>query len=98
MSERRTTLVCYDIRNPKRLRQVHKTMKAHGEPLQYSVFLCELDRMQRENLLARLQPQIDSTVDCVLLIDLGAITGRMSERIQHLGKRPKDPHRGPRIL
>lgn len=32
---RRCYLVCYDIRDPKRLRRTHKLMKAYGEPLQY---------------------------------------------------------------
>ena len=31
---RRCYLVCYDIRDPKRLRRVHKTMKGYGESWQ----------------------------------------------------------------
>ena len=30
--------MAYDVSDPKRLRKVHKTMSAWGEPLQYSVF------------------------------------------------------------
>jgi CRISPR-associated protein Cas2 len=39
---RRSYLVCYDIRDPKRWRRVFKVMKAHGEHWQYSVFFCVL--------------------------------------------------------
>ena len=44
---RRRYVVAYDIREPKRLRQVHSAMKAFGYPLQYSVFVCDLDGMER---------------------------------------------------
>ncbi|MCL4742191.1 MAG: CRISPR-associated endonuclease Cas2 [Phycisphaerales bacterium] len=32
---RRCYLVCYDVRHDKRLRRIHKLMKAYGEPWQY---------------------------------------------------------------
>lgn len=51
---RRCYLVCYDVRDPKRLRRAHKVMKAYGEPWQYSVFYCTLkpiDRVRLENAL-----------------------------------------------
>ena len=35
---RRCCLVCYDIREPKRLRFVHKMLRGYDEPWQYSVF------------------------------------------------------------
>ena len=37
---RNTYLVCYDIRDDKRLRKVHKTMRDFGDHLQYSIFEC----------------------------------------------------------
>ena len=39
---RSSYLVCYDISNDKRLRQVFKTMRGYGDHLQYSVFECQL--------------------------------------------------------
>jgi len=33
-------LVAYDVRQPRRLRRVHRVLKARGLPVQYSVFLC----------------------------------------------------------
>jgi len=47
---RRCYLVCYDIRDPKRLRKVHRLMKAYGEPWQYSVFYCTLKAIDRVRL------------------------------------------------
>lgn len=31
-------LVCYDVRDPRRLQRVHRHLLAVGIPLQYSVF------------------------------------------------------------
>lgn len=35
-------LLAYDIRDPRRLRRVHKVATAFGTALQYSVFVCDL--------------------------------------------------------
>ena len=49
---RRSYLVCYDVRDPKRLRKVHRVMKAYGEAWQYSVFWCTLWAVDRERMEA----------------------------------------------
>ena len=36
-------LLCYDIRDPKRLQKVHREVKKVGMPLQYSVFYIEMN-------------------------------------------------------
>ena len=38
--------VSYDISDAKRLRRVHKTVKDFGRPIQYSVFICDLDPIE----------------------------------------------------
>lgn len=68
---RRRFLVCYDISDPKRLRKVHKTMKGYGEPLQYSVFCCELNRRERVELDGDLSEIIHHRDDRILIVDLG---------------------------
>jgi len=37
-------LVCYDVADDKRLRKTYKKMRGFGDPVQYSVFRCELRR------------------------------------------------------
>jgi len=39
---RRVYLVCYDVSDAKRLRRTHKKMCGFGDPVQYSIFRCEL--------------------------------------------------------
>ena len=39
-------LICYDVRDPKRLRKTAKHMEGYGERMQYSVFRCWLTPRQ----------------------------------------------------
>jgi CRISPR-associated protein Cas2 len=51
MSEpRHIYLMAYDVTDPKRLRKVHKTMRAWGDPLQYSVFKVRCTARELEEL------------------------------------------------
>lgn len=68
---RRCYLVCYDIRNDKRLRRTHKLMKAYGEPWQYSVFYCTLKPIDRVRLENDLKEILNLKEDQVLIVDLG---------------------------
>jgi len=77
----------YDICDPKRLRLVHKTMLGYGEPLQYSVFCCDLSASERIMLISDLSPIIDHREDQVMLINIGPAEARGKESIETLGKR-----------
>lgn len=79
-------LVCYDISNNRRLRQVYKTMRGAGEHIQLSVFRCELSARQKVELMAALSMIIDHTEDQVLFVDLGPAEGRASDCFHALGK------------
>ena len=82
-------IVSYDICDPKRLRLVHKTMLGYGEPLQYSVFCCDLSSSERIMLISDLSPIIDHREDQVMLINIGPAEARGKESIETLGKRLK---------
>ena len=79
-------LVCYDISDPKRLQRVFKKMKGFGDPLQYSVFQCDLSSMQRIMLESDLTEIINLTEDRVLIVDLGPSAGRGGKCFTTLGK------------
>jgi CRISPR-associated protein Cas2 len=79
-------LVAYDIRDPVRLRRVHKKMKGFGFPMQYSVFLCDLNAAERLRLLQELTEIIDS-VDCVAVVELGDPADQRA--FTYLGPRPQ---------
>ncbi|MCB1021460.1 MAG: CRISPR-associated endonuclease Cas2 [Acidobacteria bacterium] len=83
---RNSYIVAYDIADPKRLRLVFKTMRAWGDHLQYSVFECQLTRMDLARLRAELAEIIHHDLDQVLFVDLGPAEGRGDRVISALGK------------
>ena len=82
---RTTYLVCYDIANDKRLRRVFRVCKNHGDHLQFSVFECDLNPMEKAGLEASLKEIIDPTKDQVLFVRLGPAEGRGDRVISALG-------------
>lgn len=83
---RQSYLVCYDICDPKRLRQVHKTMRNFGDHLQYSVFECQLTASDLAICKSQLNELIHHDEDQVLFVDLGPAAGRGDRVISALGK------------
>src|SRR5688572_14795825 len=83
---RNTFLVCYDIRDDKRLRKVFKTMRNWGDHLQYSVFECQLNPVDLLKLKAELKQIINAAHDQVLFVDLGPAAGRGDRVIEALGQ------------
>ena len=83
---RRTYIVCYDIADPKRLRNVFKKMRAWGDHLQFSVFECQLRNVDLVRLRAELADIINHDKDQVLFVDLGPTEGRGDRVITALGK------------
>jgi len=69
MADKHWHLVSYDVRDPKRLRQVAKVLESYGARLQYSVFRCRLDAEMLERLHWQLS-QIMEDVDDLLVIPL----------------------------
>lgn len=78
-------VVCYDIADAKRLRAVHKKMRGYGDPVQYSVFRCDLSPAERTLLVEALTELIHHREDRVMLIDIGPTDGRGRECIETLG-------------
>lgn len=79
-------LVCYDISDEKRLRQVFKTMRSYGDHLQYSVFECQLTPMDLARCRSELSEIIHHDEDQVLFVNLGPAEGRGDRVITALGK------------
>jgi CRISPR-associated protein Cas2 len=74
--------------DPKRLHQVHRTMKAFGNPIHYSVFRCDLTAKGRVELIAALADIIKHDQDRIMIVDLGPLDGRADDRIEFLGVHP----------
>lgn len=95
---RRRYLVAYDIRDPKRLRAVFRTMKEYGEHLQYSVFVCDLDGMEKPAMLLHLGNLIRHSEDSVVIVDLGVAQDRGKLCFEFMGTHRPLPGSGPVIV
>lgn len=87
-TQRHRFVVCYDVREPKRLRRTHETMLGYGDPLQYSVFVCDLSQAERLLMEEGLRKVVTLPEDWVHIIDLGPARGRALKSIHSLGNRP----------
>ena len=58
-------IIGYDIANPRRLVRIHREMKMHATPLQYSIFLLEGNRKDLQHCLDRILPLMDAKQDDV---------------------------------
>lgn len=83
---RRHYLVTYDIGDDKRRDRVFKTLQANGDHVQFSVFLCELNRRELANLCAELSDGLHSHQDQVLVLDLGPAHVPLESGLQSLGR------------
>ena len=68
-AEKRWRLICYDVRDPKRYRELYKVMKGIGRRIQYSIFRSRLDDREIEQLRWKLAKILDP-VDRLLVVDL----------------------------
>jgi CRISPR-associated protein Cas2 len=83
---RNSYLVCYDISDDKRLRQVFRAMRNYGDHLQFSVFECQMTPADLARCRAELAAIIHHTEDQVLFVNLGPAEGRGDRVIVALGK------------
>lgn len=91
-------IVAYDVRDPKRLRGVYLKMRGFGEPLQYSVFVCELSLKERALMISQLTDIINSSEDSIAIVDIGAPHDDLNKRIELIGRMPDVKERASVIV
>lgn len=79
-------IVCYDVSDPKRLNRVFRKMNGFGDPVQYSVFSCDLSDEEKVLLKAALTKLINQREDRVLIVNVGPADGRGQVSIESLGR------------
>lgn len=95
---RRCYLVTYDIRDPKRWRQVFKTMKGFGEHWQFSVFFCVLREVDRIRMQRDLEEAMNLKVDQALILDLGPDEAAAREAVTMLGPSLPEMEKGVVVI
>ncbi|MCA9070823.1 MAG: CRISPR-associated endonuclease Cas2 [Planctomycetaceae bacterium] len=83
---RNAYLIAYDVCDKKRLRKAYRLMCGAGDPLQYSVFRCELSPMEKQSLQESLWEILNFAEDRVLVVNLGPLDGRRDNRIECWGE------------
>ena len=86
---RRRTLISYDVRDDKRRDRVFKALRNFGDNVQFSVFLCELNALERVRLVSVLSERINQREDRILLVDAGDAEANEPGPIEWLGERPE---------
>ena len=69
MSDSKWWLVCYDVRDPARLRRAAKILEGTGQRMQYSVFRCWMNPTEMQRLRWELTKVLEAEDD-VLIIPL----------------------------
>jgi CRISPR-associated protein Cas2 len=79
-------VITYDVGEDRRRNRIFKTLKNHGQHVQYSVFECELRREDFRNLQTRLSRLIKPGEDNIrfYFLDRDAVA-----RIEEIGKSHK---------
>lgn len=90
-------LLCYDVRDPSRLRRVHRVALGFGDAVQLSVFRCELSPRELVKLREKLR-EIVTSEDQILFADLGPVDGRGSSSISVLGSPGDKPQRSAIVV
>lgn len=78
-------VISYDIKNDRRRTKIHDLLKNYGERIQYSVFECELNRKEYQQLRDALDPLID--VEETDSVRFYRLCGECRRKLEHIGGR-----------
>lgn len=95
---RNVYLVCYDVADSKRLQRTYRKMLGFGDPVQYSIFHCELSPTEKQLLRQALWDLLNWKEDRVMLIDLGPIGGFREDGIEYWGQPRAVPSRRQAVI
>ncbi len=74
-------MVCYDISDDGRRREVQRTLKGYGKRVQYSVFDCNISDLQYRRLRDEILSRIDKDSDSVRFYPIcNACAGKIEYR------------------
>ena len=74
-------LVCYDIRNPKRLNRIGRVSRKHAVSLQYSVFYISGSEQDLDRFLLLLEQEMDEREDDVRAYQIPDV-----QRVENMGQ------------
>lgn len=91
-------VVAYDVTDDRRRNRVAKVLEAHGDRLQYSVFVVDAKSAKLLRLKVKLGGILDTGADSVVFIDLGPRNQDGEGRLDFVGVRRTLTPSGPVVL
>ncbi len=88
---RNVYLVGYDVSDDRRLRRTHRKMCGFGDPVQYSIFRCELSPTEKQLMKEALWEILNWDQDRVMLVDLGPAGSRGDDCVEFWGDPRTEP-------
>lgn len=79
MPDKHWHLIAYDVRDPKRLKEVAKKLEGYGSRIQYSVFRCRLDHKALEKLHWQLNEIMEEEDDLLVIPLCGNCASKVQE-------------------
>ena len=70
---RNRRVVCYDVADPPRRARTYRLMQGYGDPVRYSVFLCELSGVELAYMGRDLTDLLNMGEDGVMVADTGPV-------------------------
>jgi CRISPR-associated protein Cas2 len=90
---RKRYLIAYDVSDDKRRNGIFKTLMGNGDHVQFSVFLCSLNKVELERLKGALREHVNARQDQVVILDLGPADSELADRLECIGKSYTPPAR-----
>lgn len=94
----RRYLIAYDIVDDRRRTKISDVLGAHGDRIQYSVFIVDIRRARLIRLHERLTKLMNLTEDSILICDLGPLGQSGGPSIEFTGRRRPLTSDGPMIV
>ena len=85
----RRYLIAYDIPSNRRRDRIAKRLQAHGDRVQYSVFVVDASPVRLQQLRFGLEELVEPAEDSVLFCDLGPAELADRSRFSFLGSRSR---------
>jgi len=87
MANRRKLYLCsYDVSDDKRRTRLFQLLHNHGEHVQYSVFLCQLDKTEKIALLAKASDILHADADQLLVVAAGSAEKNLELQVVTVGR------------
>jgi CRISPR-associated protein Cas2 len=79
-------LISYDVADDKRRNQIFHALRDSGDHVQYSVFICNLNKHELALLRTTLTPSVNTQEDQIIILDLGPESVSLETGLECLGK------------